>query len=196
MNKRIRNAEMRRAQILSEATELIGRRGYHAFVLQDLAKRCGLTNGGLLYHFPSKERLLLAVLEERDRQIAHELIATFGSRMRTETISVVLGVLHDIVKAVAAQPALTRLYVVLQAEALDPAHPAHDHFAAREKAALEGFAALVAAHVADPSAAARQIHALIDGLSLQWLREKQGFDLVASWDQAVARLQWTSSDKQ
>ena len=56
-NKRAHEAEERRARILEAATEIIGVRGYHAFVLQDLAKRCGLTNGGLLYHFTSKEQL-------------------------------------------------------------------------------------------------------------------------------------------
>jgi hypothetical protein len=47
---------------------------------------------------------------------------------------------------------------------------------------------LVAPHVAEPRSTARQIHALMDGLSLQWLREKQAFDLVAEWDRAIAML--------
>jgi hypothetical protein len=33
--------------------------------------------------------------------------------------------------------------------------------------------------VLQPRATARQIHALMDGLSLQWLREKQAFDMVS-----------------
>jgi hypothetical protein len=95
------------------------------------------------------------------------------------------------VKMVVAQPALARLYAVLQAEALDTAHPAHEYFVARERTALEGFAALVAPHVADPPSAARQLHALLDGLTLQWLRAGQDFDLLAAWNRVFAALSWS-----
>lgn len=187
---RVQDPQVRRAQILDEAIGIIGARGYHAFVLQELAKRCGLTNGGLLYHFPSKEQLLLAVLEERDRRIAKELTETFGPGLRDAPLGQVLDVLRGMVEAVAAQPALARLYAILQAEALDKDHPAHTYFASRETTALEGFAALMAPHLPDPGATARQIHALMDGLTLQWLRNDQRFAIVAAWDQAVADLGW------
>ena len=62
--------EVRREQILDEAIRIIGQRGYYGFTVQELAQRCGLTNGGLLYHFGSKEQLLIAVLEERNRRNA------------------------------------------------------------------------------------------------------------------------------
>jgi AcrR family transcriptional regulator len=192
-NKRAHKAEERRARILEAATEIIGARGYHAFVLQDLAKRCGLTNGGLLYHFTSKEQLLIAVLKEHDRRRTQELVETFGPGLRKATLSTALGMLHGIIQTVVAQPALSRLYAVLQAEALDPSHPAHDHFVAREAAAMEGFATLVARHVSDPMATARQLHALMDGLTLQWLRADQGFDLVGAWDKAIAALRWSAN---
>jgi len=86
------------------------------------------------------------------------------------------------------QPELARLYAVLQSESLDESHPAHDYFLRRQAMALDELTKSFAPHVANPRAKARQIHALMDGLSLQWLREKQGFDLVAEWDRAGAML--------
>jgi AcrR family transcriptional regulator len=189
-NKRLQDSQIRRAQILAAAIEIIGVRGYQGFVLQDVARRCGLTNGGVLYHFPSKEHLLLAVLEERDRRLSGEIAAAFGPAMRRAPLDLALEVLRDIVRRMSAEPALVRLYVVLAAEALDPSHPAHDYFVARQASTLEGFATLVAPHAAEPAATAREIHALLDGLALQWLRTGQGFDLVAAWDRAIASFRW------
>jgi len=51
------NPEVRREQILEEAISILGRLGYHGFTIHELAERCGLSNAGLLYHFPSKDQL-------------------------------------------------------------------------------------------------------------------------------------------
>ena len=201
MRSRTQDPEVRRAQILDEAIRTIGARGYNGFVLLELANRCGLTNGGLLYHFGSKEQLLLAVLEARDNQLTEEMIAALGPKMQearsgAAPLGDVLEVFRGMVQRVQSQPELARLYAVLQAESLDPSHPAHGYFVAREAMALGGFAELLGPLVADPLSAARHLHALMDGLVLQWLRAAQGFDIVAAWDRAVADLGWRERDKQ
>lgn len=58
----------RRLAILDEAIQIIGEQGYRGSSINDLAKRCGLTTAGLLHHFGSKDGLLIALLEERDRR--------------------------------------------------------------------------------------------------------------------------------
>jgi AcrR family transcriptional regulator len=62
--------ELRRAQILNEAVRLIGERGNYGFSIQELAQRRQLTNPGLLHYFGSKDKLLMALLEDRDRRDA------------------------------------------------------------------------------------------------------------------------------
>jgi len=186
--------EVRRAQIVDEAIRVIGQRGYHGFTVQELAQRCALTNGGVLYHFGSKEKLLVAVLEERDRRIAETITpasAGFPSQKsgrRALSLTAALQVLRLIMARCVTQPELVRLYAVLQSESLDHTHPAHDYFLRREAMALTEFTKMVAPHVAEPRSTARQIHALMDGLSLQWLRENLAFDMVAEWDRAIAML--------
>ena len=54
--------DRRRTQIMDAAVKLFGEVGYRSTSLRDIATRVGITHPGLLYHFNSKEDLLLAVL--------------------------------------------------------------------------------------------------------------------------------------
>ncbi|RJF90562.1 TetR/AcrR family transcriptional regulator [Sphingomonas cavernae] len=185
--------EVRRQQILDAAIQVIGQRGYHGFTIQELAARCGLTNGGLLYYFGSKERLLISILEERDRResvIVHATAELTQEESQQGVLSLarVRKLFRIIVEREVGQPELLRLFAVLQAEALDPAHPAHDFFLRREAMVIDEFSRMVAPHVEHPRVVARQILALLDGLAQQWLRVDGAFDLVSVWDDTVAAL--------
>lgn len=181
--------EPRREQILREARRILGEKGYQGFTVQELAQRCGVTNGALLYYFASKELLLLAVLQERDDldraflQSDEMLGAQMQARCRIESA---LDVLRKIMIRDSLQPDLVRLEMMLRSEALGRDHPSFDHFRARQAGILAWIQALIAPHVVQPASVARQLLALADGLEQQWLREDQGFDLVEEWDRAVA----------
>lgn len=183
--------EARRQQILEAAIRLIGQLGYHGFTVQELARRCGLTNGGLLHYFGSKEQLLVGILEERDRREAAIIPAALDLEREasgeTETSrAAVLGVFRAIVARSAAQPELLRLLQVLQTEALNPEHPAHAYFLRREAMVLTEFANVLAGHAHDPRGSARRMLAILSGLEQQWLRSGEGFDLAAECDEAIA----------
>lgn len=60
-----RRPGQRRAEILAAATEAIASKGFRGTSLADIALVVGVSQPGLLHHFPSKEQLLLAVLEQR-----------------------------------------------------------------------------------------------------------------------------------
>jgi AcrR family transcriptional regulator len=184
--------ELRREQILEEAIRIIGQRGYHAFTVQELAQRCGLTNGGMLYYFASKERLLIAVLEERERREAELIPAGVDFEPqdsgRNPSLKTVLQVLRMIIVRCVAQPEMVRLHTVLQSEALNSSHPAHKYFLRFEARVLGEFTKMVGPYVKKPRATARQLLALIDGLLHQWLRAGAVFDVVAEWDEAVAMV--------
>jgi AcrR family transcriptional regulator len=184
---------IQRQRILDEAIRLIGRSGYHGFTIQELAQRCDLTNGGLLYYFGSKELLLIAVLEERDRRAAAAIPASLNLARETPesggyTQPAVLEIFAAIVQRSVAEPEILRLITVLQSEALDREHPAHDYFQKREARVLAEFANIVAGHADHPQSAARKLLALIMGLEQQWLRADQEFDLAAEFVQAVDLL--------
>jgi AcrR family transcriptional regulator len=187
MERRIRTSpELRREQIINEAVLLIGERGYYGFGIKELAQRCGLGNAGLLHHFGSKERLLIAVLEARDRSdfaAATNFLRLSGVRYDAGRLG--LAAFRDVLSATveknSREPELIRLFAVLQAEALNHTHPAHDYFLTREAAILNVFTSALAPYVERPLSVARQLLAQWLGLEQQWLRTDQGFDLVAEW---------------
>jgi hypothetical protein len=78
--------------------------------------------------------------------------------------------------------------LTLQTESLDPAHPAHGWFHLRSDAALRLFESMVTGLVAQPDLTARLLFGLMNGLGEQWLRADRRFDLLAAWDEGVARL--------
>jgi AcrR family transcriptional regulator len=180
----------RRAAVLAEAITIIGEQGYQAFSINELARRCGLTTAGLLHHFGSKEGLLIALLEERDRINTQAVAARLVGLRRGQALSreQVLKVLHAIVRQNSNQPHLIRFFAILRAEALVSDHPAARYFYDRDLAARAVFGEIVASHVEDPAATAQQIQATMYGLEVQWLREDCGFDLVAAWDQVAVKL--------
>ena len=67
----------RRAAILAAADEAFAKHGFRGASLATIADSVGLTQPGLLHHFPSKEHLLLEVLRYREDQgleyVAHAL---------------------------------------------------------------------------------------------------------------------------
>jgi AcrR family transcriptional regulator len=196
MPQPLRNREdpaVRRKQIIDEAILLIGQLGYHGFTIQQLAQRCGITNGTLIYHFGTKEGLLVSVLDECDQreaeslrsllQVKHDHTDGFKYSLQT-SISLFRLIIQDTV----SQPETALFRTVLQTEALNPAHPAHQHFIKRENMVMDKISALLVGHVESPVSTARVVRALIDGLIQQWLRMDRAFDLLKEWDRSIATI--------
>lgn len=57
------HAQDAKARILAVATHLFGAHGYEATSIQAVAEGAGIRKQSLLYHYPSKEQLLHAVIE-------------------------------------------------------------------------------------------------------------------------------------
>jgi TetR/AcrR family transcriptional repressor of nem operon len=53
-----------REQLVSHAQTLIRQRGYNGFSYRDLAEQIGVKTASIHYHFPSKDDLLLAAVED------------------------------------------------------------------------------------------------------------------------------------
>lgn len=75
MMVRPRVEEQTRARILGVAAEWFGTHGYAATSIRDLAREVGVTVGAIYVHFPSKDRLLVAVYEEGVRRIGEAVDA-------------------------------------------------------------------------------------------------------------------------
>ena len=170
----------RRQQILDAAMVLFGEVGYRSASLREIAARSGMSHPGLLHHFPTKESLLLAILQRRDQ-------ADASSLHKTEDDGVAL--LRDLLALVelnSRRRAVVELYAVLSVEAVAPDHPAHDYFVRRyqETLASTSRAYRLAADQGalradvDPSAAGAQLVAVMDGLQVQWLLDGGATDMA------------------
>ena len=163
----------RRAEIVHKAAEQFAEKGFGAATILDIAAACQISRAGLLHHFPDKEALLEAVLEERDTE----------DRLRFEPYTRIpggIGILRRMVDLADHNrfvPGLIELFTRLSAEAATPDHPAHEYFVRRYDRIRKGTArTLRAAQRAgflragvEPEDAAVRLTALSDGLQSQWL---------------------------
>ncbi|HEY9557411.1 MAG TPA: TetR/AcrR family transcriptional regulator [Acidimicrobiales bacterium] len=66
----------RRSQILEAAAELFSESGSAGTSIAAVAARVGISDAGVLYHFPTKEQLLLGVLGRYARGVEEDIEAT------------------------------------------------------------------------------------------------------------------------
>lgn len=65
-----------RENILNAAAQVILQQGMSAFTIEAIAQQAGVTKGGVLHHFPSKEALIQGLIEQ--------VIAAFNARLMQE----------------------------------------------------------------------------------------------------------------
>ncbi|WP_328873801.1 TetR/AcrR family transcriptional regulator [Streptomyces sp. NBC_00287] len=181
----------RRSRILDAAVEHFAQWGFHASSLARIAKDVGITQGGLLHHFRSKEDLLVQVLERTEQQDREKFFAEeFASA--TECYA---GLLR-LTEYNAARLGRTRMFNVLLAEAGDVGHPAHTYFVRRYTELVAVMSASLQLAVesgelkpdTDVVDIAEETAAVMDGLQLQWLLDPKGFDMVTRFRQYADRL--------
>jgi AcrR family transcriptional regulator len=166
--------ERTRGAIVDAAMEVFAVQGFRASALADIAGRVGLTPGGILYHFGSKDALLLAVIAERDRRAADMLAELPSSGLES------LWGLIEIARLCEREPGLAALHTVLQVESLSPGAPAHRYFRDRSRFVREWLEqVLVDAQDAgevgpgiDCAAKACELVAFLDGAAVLWLLDR------------------------
>jgi AcrR family transcriptional regulator len=174
--------DVRRRQIVEEATRLISISGFNAVSLIDIAEACGIRGPSVLHHFPSMNDLLAAVLHYRDEVDAAESPAL--SEFASPSLS--SAYLRKSAERNLSRYELIRLYVILGAEAVDNAHPAHQYFLEREERNYAKFAQLLSWKT-HPSWAARELMAFWTGLERQWVMDPT-IDFLAIWDNFANRF--------
>lgn len=154
-------------EIIEAAARAFARQGFQATSLRKLAGELELTHGTLLYYFESKEALLEAVLNRRDRQADTAYITPITTY--DKVYNVYRRALHN-----EAHPEPVALYSSMLCEATDPAHPAHAFFATRYTRVLDTLATEITSlqrqgffdPASDPETEAALLTALWDGLQL------------------------------
>lgn len=189
-----------RERIVDAAAELFAERGFHATPMTGIADASGLSQTGLLHHFPSKEDLLAAVLERRDTRDVEDLSSRRAAPARGWEV---YDDMVELVRLNAEREALVRLFTNLAGEAVDPTHPGHDWLRRHHVAAVDSLTHALTQAVSDGTAdpavpartIARQFVALMDGLQLQWLMAPDEVDMAAdvAAHLATVRDRWATA---
>jgi AcrR family transcriptional regulator len=146
-----------------------------------IAEDLGMSHPALTYYFPSRDELLLAVLDEGERRAGEDVEATrMVQRMRGYTR-------HN-----EGSPGTIQLYLALAARALNDDGIVRDHIVERFERVRARYAERIAADQADgslrsdvdPNAAAALLVAAMDGIQLQHL-----LDPDLDQDAALAMLE-------
>jgi AcrR family transcriptional regulator len=176
--------EIKREEILDQAVEAIGKFGYHATSMREIASACGLSQAGLLHYYPNKEALLIAIVERR------EATQTYIAPDEMDTW---VNSLLERVDQNAKERPLTQLWANLVGEATDPAFPAHKYFVKRYRSTRSNFAqqfAKVNNHstpTVEDDIKAALAAAIWDGLQTQSLLDPK-FDMRRPFEYALVML--------
>lgn len=76
MRRTKEEAMQTRDSVLDAAARVIARQGISAFTIEAVAQEAGITKGGVLHHFPSKESLMNGLIDQ--------VIGTFNTRLSEE----------------------------------------------------------------------------------------------------------------
>lgn len=144
--------------------------------MADISDKMGLSPAGILYHFGSKEELLLAVIAERDRR-AGEVLASDPSLKGVAALRATVRFAEQS----EAERGLVALHTVLQAEGLEPGSVTHEYFLERSRFVRALFAEALGDARAlgeiradvDVEAKATEVISFLEGAATIWLLDPE-----------------------
>lgn len=162
-------------ELVRSTYRVMARRGSHRLSLQDVAEEAGVSKGLLLYHFKTKDNLLLATMRWALQRTADRI------RRGTADADDARAALRSLVEAVFVSPQLNRDFNLFYLDLVEHAARVAVYSELPEllrtvinqlygeviqRGVDEGVF-----HVDDVDAAARAMRAHIEGTFLQWMQE-------------------------
>lgn len=161
----------RKGTIIDIATRFLARNGSRGTSLGEIAAEAGVSQAGLLYHYPTKEELLNAVLDRRDEAEDARLWQTPDPGLE------IINILARNVTRWAKHPDMVGMHTVLVAENVGGDGVLHPRLISRYRMTVDRIRATLAAAQdrgeirtdVDPRLKAIEIVAFINGLETAWL---------------------------
>lgn len=162
----------RQEELLRIAYRLMADKGMHRMTLQDVADAAGMSKANVVYHYKTKENLVLAAMEWVLERVAARVVrATASAEDRDAKI-------RAMIDAIFVDPTRNRAFYIVYAELI-----AHSSRNGRFAELNDWFREIVTGQYAtvidatdgrskkSAAESAMVVRALIDGLFLQWLEE-------------------------
>ncbi|EKG31140.1 TetR/AcrR family transcriptional regulator [Pseudomonas avellanae] len=190
--RRIPKGDLRKVEIIQAAMIIFARDGYAGASLTNIAKVAGISQVGLLHHFPNKLALLQAVLENRDTYVASRLQEADQDGSLQGFMSFLKLVMSFSIEDAAVSQAL----MIINTESLSVTHPAHRWFSERfgivHSHLQAHLNALIQAGEVRSDVDVRQISleiaAMMDGMQIQWLRSPGDVQIEQAFARFIERL--------
>lgn len=182
----------KRAAIAKAAYEVVMEMGHVQLTTAAVAARAGMLERTMLYHFPTRDHLLVAAMEYFEGFID-------GDGQEGERPLAPPSEFRDLIDQLAqrspGEDKRLRLQVALASAAQDPTHPAHEFFQRHYERVMAEMIDLMKARQAaglahpdrDPVRMARQFVAVWDGLQQSWLIRRD-FDLTEEITEAFREI--------
>jgi AcrR family transcriptional regulator len=175
--------EAARSKAIQAAIELFSTSGYNKTSIAEVALRTGLSQSGLLHHFPNKTALLAAVLEQREKEDSEFLFGEGEPPLGWAAFDSLVA----LVARNSTRPEWIGLFVRISAEATEATHPANrwmlDHYSSVRawltRALEHGKDNGEVLPDAPVDAIVRNTIAVLDGLQQQWVAEPHSMSMVA-----------------
>ena len=157
------NASPKRAHLMATAWRLFYRDGYRVVGIDTILAEAGVAKMTLYHHFPSKEDLIVAVLEKRSAEVLKMFTDAVEAAGRSPTRRL-LSVFDALRAWFASNDFKGCAFIRALSEYPEPDHPIHQT-AWRHKRAMHALLAelATAAEAKDPTALADALALLIDG---------------------------------
>lgn len=187
--KRVRkDPQERKREIAQSATRLISERGFNGISLKDVADDVGMSQPGLLHYVGNKDGLLsLLVTDIYDTSGTPDDFMASGLPGSNPDEPLFPSYLRFLVRHNAQRRMMVQLYVVLESESLNPAHPLYDYFHTRPGHVWEMYSRYpwkippqLGPWEDRMEAVVRQCIEAMDGIQLRWLREPP-IDMYDEW---------------
>jgi AcrR family transcriptional regulator len=110
-----------RERILGAALDVFARKGYHRALVDDIVRASGTSKGAVYHHFPAKEALFLALVDDFAHRLATAVAGAIGARQGA--LAKVEGALVAALETFAGNAPLARL-ILLEAVSLGEVYQA------------------------------------------------------------------------
>ncbi|WP_297090823.1 TetR/AcrR family transcriptional regulator [Thermococcus sp.] len=152
-------------RIIEAALELFSEKSYHDVSMEEIARKAGISKGGLFHHFPSKYDLARAVLFTLLDEWLENLNGRLEGLSGEEKIRTLIDAAFELI---TASPKLSRFFLELYEESLKLNRTGDwDEFYERYTGSVSDV--LREAGVDEPEKKALLLGALVDGLALHHL---------------------------
>jgi AcrR family transcriptional regulator len=176
-------SKSRRQRLLDAALTIFTEQGYNATPIDDIARASDTSKGGVYFHFPSKQALFLALLEESSAALLEKVEAAMA--VESDPLRRGEAALRAVIMSFAEHRLLARLLLIEAAGAGRDFNRAladmHERFAMLIAACLDD--AVAAGQIAplDTRVAARAWYGAVNHTVLHWLQNGEPENLESTF---------------